>query len=254
MSSLEDLAIKAVTELGSAGVRTLADRLAAGWPEQAILGGTTARQGDAVRSIVAASTRDSTSASEVAAMLRGVAAAYAHRAGQVQTEMVWSGPASHAVPVRSTAQALIEVAGEASSELVLMTYSARRHEPINSALSGAVSRGVSVTVVVETLQGAGSALGGAEPAAAFAGVSGVDLWHWPVVERAGSGARMHAKLAVADSRVLLVSSANLTMAGVTHNIEAGVLVRGGAAPARAAEHIAELRSKGVLQPLRVGSN
>lgn len=61
---------------------------------------------------------------------------------------------------------------------------------------------------------------------------------------------MHAKLVVADRRVLLVSSANLTQSGVSHNIEAGLLVRGGTAPVRAAEHIAELRATGVLERLR----
>ncbi|MDS1271836.1 phospholipase D-like domain-containing protein [Lipingzhangella sp. LS1_29] len=60
---------------------------------------------------------------------------------------------------------------------------------------------------------------------------------------------MHAKLAVADRRVLLVSSANLTQSGVTANIEAGLLVRGGSAPARAAEHVAALCSSGTLTRL-----
>jgi hypothetical protein len=41
------------------------------------------------------------------------------------------------------------------------------------------------------------------------------------------------------------------MSGVTHNIEAGVLVRGGAAPVRAGEHIADLKAAGVLQRLSV---
>ncbi|HEY9392149.1 MAG TPA: hypothetical protein VIR27_20550 [Mycobacteriales bacterium] len=36
---------------------------------------------------------------------------------------------------------------------------------------------------------------------------------------------------------------------VGRNIEAGVLVRGGAAPRRAAEHVAELRANGVLTRL-----
>ncbi len=64
---------------------------------------------------------------------------------------------------------------------------------------------------------------------------------------------MHAKVAVADRRVLLVSSANLTQSGVSKNIEAGVLVRGGHAPQRVAEHIGELRTMGVLRRLSVGS-
>jgi len=57
---------------------------------------------------------------------------------------------------------------------------------------------------------------------------------------------MHAKLAVADRRVLFVSSANLTQSGVTKNIEAGLLVCGGPAPERAAEHIDALRASGSL--------
>lgn len=64
---------------------------------------------------------------------------------------------------------------EAAHELVLMTYSATPHKGIRAALASAVSRGVSVTAVVETPQGAGNALSCSEPAAAFAGTPGVQL-------------------------------------------------------------------------------
>ncbi|XVQ82106.1 hypothetical protein ACQP2K_24935 [Microbispora siamensis] len=77
---------------------------------------------------------------------------------------------------------LVDLVDEASYELVFMTYSAAPYEP---------------------LQGAGSALNGPEPAHAFNGVEGVQVWHWPVDERTEPGAR------------------------VTRNIEAGLLVRGG---------------------------
>lgn len=93
---------------------------------------------------------------------------------------------------------------------------------------------------------------GAEPAAAFAGLPGVRLWHWPAERRTEDYAKMHAKIAVADRRLLLVSSANLTQSGVNRNIEAGLLVRGGTAPQRAAEHIAELQGRGVLTRLQAG--
>lgn len=165
-------------------------------------------------------------------------------------ETVWSGPSSHPVPVRATAQALIDVVNEASSELVLMTYSARPHELPRQALAAAVARGATVTVLVETLQGGvGSALSGAEPAAAFSSIVGVKLWHWPPAQRSEPGSKMHAKLAVAGRGTLLVSSANLTQSGVEKNVEAGLLVRGGSAPKRAAEHIQTLRAGGVLAPL-----
>jgi hypothetical protein len=74
---------------------------------------------------------------------------------------------------------------------------------------------------------------------------------------------MHAKLAVADRRVLLVTSANLTPSGVgcapagqgapgQGNIEAGLLITGGPAPARVVEPLARLQSRGALTRCRTG--
>jgi phosphatidylserine/phosphatidylglycerophosphate/cardiolipin synthase-like enzyme len=64
---------------------------------------------------------------------------------------------------------------------------------------------------------------------------------------------MHAKIAVADRHTLLVTSANLTQSGVATNIEAGLLVHGGHAPRRAAEHVSHLIATGVLVRLRAGT-
>ncbi|WP_203993856.1 DISARM system phospholipase D-like protein DrmC [Virgisporangium aurantiacum] len=250
-AAFESAALAAVAGLGPAHLRALADRVAAGWPDHAarhvvaILGFA-----ETAGAVLAAQHAAGLPDAEAAAYLRGVAAGHAQQAAAVRVESVWSGPGTHPVPVRATAQVLIEVADEAKHELLLMTYSAKAYEPLLDALTAAVGRGVTVTVVVETLQGAGSALAGAEPAAAFATVPGVQLWHWPIGQRTEPGAKMHAKIAVADRRVLLVSSANLTQAGIGKNIEAGLLVRGGAAPQRAAEHVAELRARGVLERLR----
>ena len=183
------------------------------------------------------------------AYLTGLAAGYAQRAAEVSVETVWSGPGSHHVPVRATAAVLADVIREARRELLLMTYSARQYEPLTVALQAAVSRGVHVSVVVETLQGAGSALAGDEPYQAFTGIDSIDLWHWPSAKRTESGAKMHAKLAVADRCVLFVTSANLTQSGVGKNIEAGLLVRGGTTPLRAAEHVGALRAAGALSRL-----
>ncbi|MGH3187543.1 MAG: DISARM system phospholipase D-like protein DrmC [Streptosporangiaceae bacterium] len=180
------------------------------------------------------------------AYLTGLAAGYAQRADEVSVETVWSGPGSHHVPVRATAAVLADVVGAAKHELLLMTYSAKPHQPLTEALRAAVERGVAVSVVVETLQGAGSALSGEEPYRAFTAVAGIELWHWPTSRRTEHGAKMHAKLAVADRRVLLITSANLTQSGVSKNIEAGLLIRGGPAPQRVAEHVAALRANGDL--------
>ena len=101
-------------------------------------------------------------------------------------------------------------------------------------------------MVVETLQGAGSALSGAKPYQAFVVRPGIELWQGPSARRPEKGAKMHAKLAVADRYVLLVTSANLTQSGVANNVEAGLLVRGGTAPERAAGHVSALQTRGDL--------
>jgi len=229
--SFEAAAGAAAAQLGASHLRTLADRVAAGWPDHAALQAVPVPGfAETAAAVLAAQQVGGVPNAEAAAYLRGLAAGHAQQAALVRVESVWSGPATHQVPVRATAQVLVELADEATSELLLMTYSAKPYPPILLALTAAVTRGVAVSVVVETLSGAGGALAGAEPAAAFTSVSGVQLWHWPAGQRPEAGAKMHAKLAVADRRTLLVSSANLTQSGVGKNIEAGLLIRGGTAP------------------------
>ncbi len=231
-----------VRRLGPSALRTVVDHACDAWPREAILRVTPGAE--ALLDALAAVDR-----SAGLTYLTGLAAGYSQRAAEVSVETVWSGPGSHHVPVRASAAVLADIVRDVRRELVLMTYSARPHQPLSDALGAAISRGVAVTVVVETLQGAGSALSGDEPYQAFAGIPGIELWHWPTSQRTESGAKMHAKLAVADRRVLLVTSANLTQSGVTKNIEAGLLIRGGTVPVRAAEHIDALRSAGILTRL-----
>jgi phosphatidylserine/phosphatidylglycerophosphate/cardiolipin synthase-like enzyme len=236
---LEEAGGDLLCRLGPAALRTVTEHAMAGWPHEAILRDTPGAEHllDALAG---------TDRSAALAYLTGLAAGYAQRASEVSVETVWSGPASHHVPVRATAAVLVGLVGEARHELLLMTYSARPHPSLTDALRAATDREVTISVVVETLQGAGSALVGDEPYHAFTGINGIELWHWPTTRRTEPGAKMHAKLAVADRHILLITSANLTQAGVSKNIEAGLLIRGGTAPIRAAEHVDALRANGDL--------
>jgi len=238
----------AATRLGPARLRDLADCLAAGEPAEDIFR-SFGVDSDLVAAILAARRDDHIPADIAATYVRGVAAGYAGAAATSRVEVVWSGPASSRVPVRATAQVIASLIAEAQREILLVTYSARPYQPVLAGLTAAIGRGVEVSIVAETLQGAGSALSGSEPATAFAGVEGVMLWHWPPHTRPTPGSKMHAEIAVADRRVLFASSVNLTQSAVEHSIEAGVLVHGGAAPRQAAEHIQELQASGVLQRL-----
>jgi len=52
---------------------------------------------------------------------------------------------------------------------------------------------------------------------------------------------------LADGRILLVSSANLTGYAMTLNMEMGLLVRGGDAPQRVEKHLLCLVEQGVFE-------
>lgn len=233
---------EAAARLGPARLRTLADKIAVAAPPVIVIESVAGYTAEARTVIEAMSGRG---AAEVVAYLCGFAAAL--ELPRQRVESVWSGPSMQGVPVRATARVLIELVERAATELFLTTYSAKPHEPLRQALTAAVGRGVRGVIVVETLQGAAGAIAGDEPAVAFDG-TGMQLWHWPAGSRA-RGAKMHAKLAVADRRELFVTSANLTQSGVGQNIEAGILIQGGSAPRRAAEHLAALKAAGVLDRL-----
>ncbi|MFC9627842.1 DISARM system phospholipase D-like protein DrmC [Streptomyces mirabilis] len=193
---------------------------------------------------------ESVPVTEAAAYVRGYVAAMVRARDAVQVRTVWSGPSTPAVPVRATAQVLIEVINEARDELLAMTYAARPYPALTRALTEAAARGVKTHVVVETLAGAHGLLSGREPADAFVSVPGLHLWYWARDSAGNAHSRQHAKLAVADRHMLFLGSANLTESAARRNIEAGVMVRGGEAPRRAAEHIVELQRLGILRPFR----
>ncbi|GAA2109457.1 DISARM system phospholipase D-like protein DrmC [Streptomyces synnematoformans] len=204
---------------------------------------------ETVTALYAAVEQDRVPYAEAAAYLRGFVAGASRNAGEIEARTFWSGPATPAVPARAAAQVLIQVVREAHAELLAMTYSARAYRPLVDALRDAVARGVDIHVVVETLAGARGLLSGGEPAEAFTAISRVKLWHWPMDQRRHRHSLQHAKLAVADGALLWLGSANLTESGVRRNLEAGLLVRGGSAPQRAAEHVRDLQRRGVLQRL-----
>jgi phosphatidylserine/phosphatidylglycerophosphate/cardiolipin synthase-like enzyme len=242
VTGFEAAVVAAAEALGPAGLRRLADRIQAGGGVGVV---ESADAAVAISRVLEAALTGQRDPEDRAAFVRGVAAGYEHRAAQVLAEVVWTGPTTFDVPVRATAQALLQLVAQARYELILATYSARPYPALVTALRAAVERGVDVWIVVETLHGAGSAIQGEQPAKAFLDVSGVSLWTW-AVDRRPEGAKMHAKLAVTDARTLFVSSANLTSSGIDSNIEAGVLVHGGSAARRTAEHLWGLRGAGLL--------
>ncbi len=83
--------------------------------------------------------------------------------------------------------------------------------------------------------------------------SGASLFFWPPERRPrdseGRAGLMHAKAALADSKLAFLSSANLTEAALERNMELGVLIRGGNLPSSIDRLVDALCESGGLQAM-----
>jgi phosphatidylserine/phosphatidylglycerophosphate/cardiolipin synthase-like enzyme len=169
-------------------------------------------------------------------------AAAASRAGHSEA-LVVTGPSSWQVPTTSTSQAVRSIIDGATSTLLLVSYAGYRVPWLIEALGAAHARGVHIRMLLESAPGI-------DAAAAFADLVGkVTVLHWPLDARPVLGAKlaaMHAKAVVADRTVAFVTSANLTGSALDHNLEIGILVRGGDLPGRLQQHFEQLEADGAL--------
>jgi phosphatidylserine/phosphatidylglycerophosphate/cardiolipin synthase-like enzyme len=165
-------------------------------------------------------------------------------------DFLWTGPTTPAVPVRRHDQALLGIIADAQESLTVVSYAVFGVAAIVDALTGAVERGVRVRVVLEFRGAEGGQT--FDPLKALKGLDPrIDVFHWPFEKRPvradGKRGYIHVKCAVADARVAFISSANLTSYALEANMELGVLIEGGALPARIAEHFDRLILGKVLE-------
>jgi phosphatidylserine/phosphatidylglycerophosphate/cardiolipin synthase-like enzyme len=154
-------------------------------------------------------------------------------------EVVVTGPDSMAAPVRLTSEVVCQLIDEATTRVTLVSFAAYQMNSIITALDGALARGVSVALILESpenLEGGGGAKV----------YSKYRIYHWPTERREPSGAKLHAKAVIIDSRDVLLTSANMTAAAYDKNIELGVLCRGGGVARQVQNHFDALIARGVL--------
>jgi cardiolipin synthase len=163
------------------------------------------------------------------------------RADVPTVEVVVTGPDSLAAPVRLTSEVVCQLIDGATTRVTLVSFAAYQMTSIIAALDGAVARGVSVALILESpenLEGGGGAKA----------YSKYRIYCWPTEHREPPGAKLHAKAVVIDSRDVLLTSANMTAAAYDKNIELGVLCRGGGAARQVQKHFDALIARGVLAP------
>ena len=188
----------------------------------------------------------------IALAVRAAAGAVSDVRGEAQLSVVWTGPASYEVPVRATGAVLAEVIEGAAKTLIVVSFAAYKVAAVVEALRAAADRGVDVRLVLESVVESKGKLSHDAKHAFEALGDAVSFYVWPAelrVSQGGGHAAMHVKCAVADRHTAFVTSANLTGAALTDNMELGLVVRGGDVPRRIADHFGTLMSDGVLLPL-----
>ncbi len=192
----------------------------------------------------------------LALALSAAAQALAAERAQERLELVWTGPDSRLIPLRRTDQALLQLIDGAQETLHIVSFAVYRIEAIARALARAASRGVAISLYLETPDASEGRIAYDTLAAFGAEVrQAARIYVWPLDKRLrstdGRHGSLHAKVAVADGRVMLVSSANLTEYALTLNMELGVMVHGGAAPGRVAEHLGRLVEQGTFRRIEL---
>jgi phosphatidylserine/phosphatidylglycerophosphate/cardiolipin synthase-like enzyme len=172
-------------------------------------------------------------------------------ARQHQTlELVWTGPDGGSTPVRRTEQAILLLLDSAARRITLVSYAVYNVPHVAEALISAAGRGVRITVIVE----APDRLAGQNTYSTLKSL-GDDVarcstvYLWPSNQRKrneeGRLGLLHVKCAVADSRMLFLSNANLTGYAFSLNMELGLLIDGGALPSQAEAQFDRLIEAGV---------
>lgn len=189
----------------------------------------------------------------VLAMLTAARTAHHYRHAQ-QLDMVWTGPDSQVIPLRRNDQALLQLIDEAQETLHIVSFAVYKIQAIHDAILRAVKRGVKVSLYVEdALESGGKVSTDARAVLGEWLFRQARVYVWarekrPLDEKGRFGS-LHAKVALADGRLLLISSANLTGHAMTLNMEMGVLIRGGREPQQVESHLLRLIEQEVFVPL-----
>ena len=193
-----------------------------------------------VEQLVDAWRATSVGSGELALMLLAASHTFEKVSKHQSTELVWTGPTTPFVSARRTEQALLQVIGAAKQTLFVTSFVAYDVSTIVKSLNDANTRGVSISMLLESSRDHGGSISFDVIEKMRTLVPNAKLYAWR--ERAAQFAdgRVHAKVAVADGNVCFITSANLTGHAMDKNMEAGLLLSGGNIPRLLEEHLNSL--------------
>ena len=180
------------------------------------------------------------SGAELASMLLASSHVVRQAAAEQSIELVWTGPTTPFVSARRTEQALLQVINAAEHALFITSFIAYDVSTIVKALNAASERGVVISMLLELSQDHGGSISFDAIGKMRAVVPSARLYAWRERADPFSDGRVHAKVVVADADLCFITSANLTGHAMEKNMEAGVLISGGAIPSLLAGHLRSL--------------
>lgn len=186
---------------------------------------------------------------ELASMLLAASHAFENVSKHQATELVWTGPTTPFVSARRTEQALLQVIRAAKHTLFITSFVAYDVSTIVQALNDASTRGVNISMLLESSQEHGGSISFDVIGKMRTLIPTAKLYAWRERTGAFADGRVHAKVAVADGDACFITSANLTGHAMEQNMEAGVLLTGGQIPKLLCDHLQALVDTKVISPV-----
>ncbi len=183
---------------------------------------------------------------ELASMLLAASHVFTKVSAEQSTELVWTGPTTPFVSTRRTEQALLQVINAAKASLFITSFVAYDVFGIVKALNEASSRGVRISILLESSQNHGGSITIDAIGKMKTLVPAARLYAWRNKAGQFSEGRVHAKVAVADETICFITSANLTGHAMEKNMEAGILISGGQIPTLLEKHLNALALSEVI--------
>ena len=181
---------------------------------------------------------------ELAMAIRSATATSRYSAKQGQVELLWTGPETSVVPLRYTEQALCELINSAQRKLFIVSFVAYKADAIIKALNSAILRNVEVSFLLERSKNSGGTIEIDSIQNLKSQLPGAKFYIWDDDET--SSAAVHAKCAIADDKIALITSANLTGKAMTENMELGVMLRKGNLPRQLHKHFESLIAENII--------
>lgn len=189
--------------------------------------------------------RSHISGAELAIAIRSAAATSYYSDQMGQTELLWTGPETTSVPLRYTEQALCELINATKRKLFIVSFVAYKAEEVINALSAAMLRNVEINFLLEKSKCNGGSVDIDSIQELKNQLPGAKFYIWNSANGIKS-ASVHAKCAVADEKIALITSANLTGKAMSENMELGVLLRKGNLPRQLQKHFEALIAEDII--------